>query len=146
MKIFNLIIAIIFTAIIVTGCQSTEQKQISSQENLDKANSDLDKTKEDSSIKAQKDSANTFFAAKKDWEKQVNENDKKIAELKADASRDKNKGTTDYWNTLNNIEQRNNDLTSSIRNYNYADSDWVQTKKRINNSMSDLVSNIKHVK
>ena len=144
-KIKTFIAVGILTASII-GCESPEQKQINAQENLDKAKSDLEKSKQDSSNIAQKDSSNVFFVAKKDWEKQINENDKKIAELKADAAKDKKKGNSDYLYKLSELERRNNDLTSTIRNYKYEDADWSECKRSINNDMSDLMVSIKNAK
>jgi hypothetical protein len=143
MKRINVIIAVVFMAASIVGCQSPQDKQINAQETLDKANSDLSKSNQDSAIKAQKDSAEIFFSARKDWEKQININQKMIAELKGNASMDKKKGTPDYMNKLVVLQQRNDDLTETIRSYNYNDSTWFQSRRDINNRMSDLISSIK---
>jgi|ERR1035437_2874337 hypothetical protein len=146
MKKVKLMLVVAFVATFFIACQSPEQKQIDAQENLDKAKSDVNKASQDSSNVAQKDSSNTFFGVKKEWEKQINNNDKNIAELKANAAKDKKIGTDDYLYKLSELDRRNNDLTTTIRNYKYSDNDWVQCKRSINNDMSDLIVSIKNAK
>lgn len=144
-KIESILVAA-FVATFFIACQSPEQKQIDAQENLDKAKSDVNKASQDSSNVAQKDSSNTFFGVKKEWEKQINNNDKNIAELKANAAKDKKIGTDDYLYKISELNRRNNDLTATIRNYKYSDNDWVECKRSINNDMSDLIVSIKNAK
>jgi hypothetical protein len=146
MKKLNLILLIVFVAISIIGCQSPEQKEINAQEKLDKAKSDADKASQDSAIKAQKDSSNEFFSLRKIWEKQINENYKKIAELKADAAKDKKKGTPERIKSLNDLDQKNSYFKDRIRNYKYDDSDWVQFKKDAIQEMNDIVNTIKSLK
>jgi|ERR1017187_7845865 hypothetical protein len=146
MRNIKVIIAAVFITACIVGCNSPQDKQINAQESLDKANSDVSKSSQDSAIKAQKDSSEVFFGVKKDWEKQINENEKMIAELKADAAKDKRKGTPDYLHKLDDLEHRNVQLTATIRAYKYNDGDWAQCKRNINNDMNDLTNAIKSVK
>jgi hypothetical protein len=146
MKIVKSMLVAAFIATFLIGCQSPEQKQIDAQENLDKAKSDVNKASQDSLNVAQKDSSNTYFGVKNEWEKQINNNDKNIAELKANAAKDKKVGTDDYLYKLSELDRRNNDLTTTIRNYKYSDNDWVSCKRSINNDMSDLIVSIKNAK
>jgi len=146
MKKFNLILSVVFAVASIIGCQSPEQKEINAQEKLDKAKSDADKASQDSAIKAQRDSSNIFFNLRKEWETQINENDKKIAELKADAAKDKKKGTPERFKSLNDLGIKNDDLKDKIRNYKYDDSDWVQFKKDVVTDMNNIVSSIKNFK
>jgi len=146
MKIVKSMLVAAFIATFLIGCQSPEQKQIDAQENLDKAKSDVNKASQDSLNVAQKDSSNTYFGVKNEWEKQINNNDKNIAELKANAAKDKKVGTDDYLYKLSELDRRNNDLTTTIRNYKYSDNDWVSCKRNINNDMSDLIVSIKNAK
>lgn len=146
MKKFNLILSVLFAVASIIGCQSPEQKEINAQEKLDKAKSDAEKASQDSAIKAGKDSSNVFFNLRETWEKQINENDKKIAELKADAAKNKAKGTPERIKSLNDLETKNNDLKDKIRNYKYDDSDWIQFKKDVVQEMGDVVNSIKNLK
>lgn len=143
MRKVNVIIAVVFMAASIVGCQSPQDKQIKAQEILDKATSDVSKASQDSAIKAQKDSSDVFFGVKKDWENQININQKMIAEIKGKASMNKKKGTPDFFNKLGMLQQRNDDLTETIRSYTYNDSTWLQSKRNINDRMGDLVSSIK---
>jgi len=144
MKNKILIIIALFVTAYMISCQSPQTKEINAQETLDKAKSDIEKATQDSAIKAQKDSAQVFFDMKKDWEKLINANDKTIAELKADAAKNKSKGSPKHLQRLSDLEQRNNELTSRIRNYNYSDSSWVQFKMNVKSDMKDLEKDIKN--
>ena len=146
MKKKSLILLALLVMVHAISCQSPQNKEIDAQEKLDKAKSDVEKARQDSSITAQTDSANVYLNFRKEWEKAINENDKTIAELKADAAKHKGKNSPNHLQRLSDLDQRNNELTSRIRNYSYSDSSWVQFKTNVISDMRDLEKDIKNSK
>ncbi|HET7819658.1 MAG TPA: hypothetical protein VFL70_10160 [Bacteroidia bacterium] len=85
------------------------------------------------------DSAEDFKKFKKEAEAQINENQKKIAQLKARKWNENNENKEKYDKKVLALEQKNNELRRKIETCdNTQTSMWTSFKREFNHDMSEL--------
>jgi len=125
---FTLAIAALFTGTQLTGCRSSAKKVEVAQENVDKANLELDQ--------AVKDSIQQF---KTYSEAKITRYEKGITEFKAKIAKEKIENRAKYEKTLANLEKRNSELKMKLADYKYEEqAKWEIFKADYNRDMDEL--------
>jgi outer membrane murein-binding lipoprotein Lpp len=125
---FTLAIAALFAGTQLTGCRSSAKKVEVAQENVDKANLELDQ--------AVKDSIQQFKTAS---EVKITRYEKGIAEFKLRIANEKKENRAKYENTLAKLEKRNGELKLKLADYKYEEqAKWEIFKADYNRDMDEL--------
>jgi outer membrane murein-binding lipoprotein Lpp len=125
---FTLAIAALFAGTQLTGCRSSAKKVEVAQENVDKANLELDQ--------AVKDSIQQF---KTTSEMKITRYEKGIAEFKSRIANEKKENRAKYENTLAKLEKRNSELKLKLADYKYEEqAKWEIFKADYNRDMDEL--------
>ena len=98
--------------------------------------------------KKQIDSANEYQSLKADWEKQMNENDKIIEQLKEDKNDKKVATDKEYNEKIAALKKENDEMRTKANNYKYESSDtkWQEFKDGFNKEMKKLGDGITNLK
>ena len=135
MKITTLMLAVMTTFIagtILTGCQTSDQKEQTAQDALDEA-------KADETAAAQKvASAEEWQTFKAESETKINDNEIRIAELKEKMKKSGKTMDELYAQRIDTLEQKNKDLRTRMANYEQNQSDWESFKREFNHDMDEL--------
>ena len=123
----------------ITNCTNSPKQKADkledAQENLINAENDLQE--------AVLDSTNEYDRYKFESETKLQENDLKIAELKAKMRADKIEIRTKYEKQLSELEQKNSKLKTNIADYKESDKNkWEKFKKDFNQEMDELGKSI----
>ena len=125
---FTLAIAALFAGTQLTSCRSSARKVEVAQENVDKANLELDQVI--------KDSIQQF---KKYSEIKITRYEKGIAEFKSRIANEKKENRALYEKKLAELEKRNNELKLKLADYKYEEkAKWEIFKANYNHDMDEL--------
>lgn len=117
---------------ILTGCQTSDQKEQTAQDALDEA-------KADETAAAQKvASAEEWQTFKAESETKINDNEIRIAELKEKMKKSGKTMDALYAQRIDTLEQKNKDLRTRMANYEQNQSDWESFKREFNHDMDEL--------
>lgn len=138
--IFILVVTSVFTAgTIFTGCQSPTQKQENSQLKVQEARKDLN------SAKKEANEAVKIVATAEEWKTfrsesdlKINENEKRIAELKTKMNKPGEILDPLYSKRINDLEQQNKDLRAKLYAYEKSQSNWETFKREFNSDMDAI--------
>ena len=123
----------------LTGCQSSAQKEESARKNLKEAKQDLKEAQKDADAEALKVAkAEEWVTFKKDAELQIRENDLRIAELRVKVGKPGSKLEVLYHKRIEALEQQNKDLQKRIDDYEKSQSDWESFKTEFNHDMNAI--------
>lgn len=124
---------------ILTGCQSTAQKEESARKNLKEAKQDLKDAQNDADAEALKVArAEEWVTFKKDSELTIRDNEVRIAELRVKVGQPGTKLDVLYHKRIEAMEQQNKDLQKRIDDYEKSQSDWESFKLEFNHDMDQL--------
>lgn len=138
--IFTLAIATFMLGIVLTSCQSSENKVENAQDNLQEAQKKLDNANQ-ALNQAVKDSIQQF---KQESQAIIVLNDKKIAEFKAKISKQKKENRDQYEKTLAELERKNAAMKQKLSNYKDEELNaWQSFKREVNYDMKELGDAIK---
>ncbi len=138
--IFTLAIATFMLGIVLTSCQSSENKVENAQDNLQDAQKKLDNANQ-ALNQAVKDSIQQF---KQESQAIIVLNDKKIAEFKAKISKQKKENRDQYEKTLAELERKNAAMKQKLSNYKDEELNaWQSFKREVNYDMKELGDAIK---
>ena len=126
----------------MTSCNNSPQKNAekleNAQENLDDATQNLQQ--------AVLDSTNEYSRYKSEAQAKLTANELKIAELKATLKTDKAEMRVKYDKQLLAIEKKNQDLKTSIANYQENDKNkWEKFKEAFNRDLDSLGTSITRI-
>ena len=138
--ILTFVVATAFlTGTILTGCQSSAQKEASARDNLQEAKQDLKNVQEDANAEAQKlANAEEWKTFKSDAEITIRNNEIRIADLKVKLNKPGTVLDPMYVKKIETLEQQNNDLKKRIEDYEKDQSDWETFKREFNHDMDEL--------
>jgi|WetSurMetagenome_2_1015567.scaffolds.fasta_scaffold841574_1 hypothetical protein len=136
----TLVVATAFlTGTILSGCQSSAQKEATARDNLQEAKQDLKDVKKDANAKAQKlASAEEWETFKSDAEIKIINNEIRIAELRDKLNKQGTMLDNMYEKKIETLEQQNKDLKKRIEDYEKSQSDWETFKREFNHDMDEL--------
>lgn len=130
-KLFLIALAIITSAAFFTSCTRTEKKE-TTMETAEKI--------EPSKTVYMKD----FDTFRKEWEAQIDENEKKIAELEVEMEKMKKEVKTEYKEKINTLKQKNEDLRSRIDTYKgETNEQWESFKREFKHDIDELGSSVR---
>jgi DNA repair ATPase RecN len=135
MKKLNLIIAGIgcMTGLLLTSCQSKEQKVENAREDVIDANADLRKAQME------------YREAQED---KLRENDRMLEDYRTRAAEQKAEMREDYNTRVNELERRNKEMRTRLDTYNDNDNDntkWESFKREFNHDMEELGNSFRDI-
>ena len=138
--ILTLIVATAFlTGTVITGCQSSVQKEASARDNLQEAKQDLKNVQKDANAEAQKlANAKEWETFKNDAELTIRNNEIRISELKVKLHQQGTILDPMYEKKIETLEQQNKDLKKRIEDYEKDQSDWETFKREFSHDMDEL--------
>lgn len=141
-----LTIALAFFAIgtIVTSCKSNTEKEIEAQENLDKAKAEVTEAHEDLREARKEATAEEWQEFKDSTNVKIDRNNQRIADLKLKIKKAGNDMDKTYQKSIDDMEQKNNELKVKMDNYkNDVNSDWNSFKREFNHDIDELGTSLK---
>lgn len=124
---------------VFTGCQSSAEKLENANQNVEKERQDLQEAKEDANAAAVKvANAEEWATFKTESEVKIKENQIRIDELKVKMSKPGKTFDAMYAKNIENLEQKNKDLSKRIGAYEANQSDWESFKREFNHDMDEL--------
>jgi outer membrane murein-binding lipoprotein Lpp len=124
---------------ILTGCQSSAQKEKAAQDKVQEAKQDLNAVQDDINTEARKvATAEEWKEFKIKTEEMISNNEKSIAELKAKIKRTGKTLDAMRENKIDKLEQLNRDLKARLEAYERDQSDWQSFKDEFNRDMDEL--------
>jgi hypothetical protein len=138
--ILTLVVATAFlTGMVLTGCQSSAQKEANARENVKDAKQDLNDVQRDANEDARKlanaEEWNTF---RTDAELTIRNNEIRIAELRVKLKKEGTMLDPLYEKKIETLEQQNRDLKKRMEDYEKSQSDWETFKREFNHDMDEL--------
>lgn len=134
--IFILAITMFMAGTIFTSCESSAKKVAEAQDNVIKANDDLNK--------ANQEYLEDIKSYRKIAEDNIEANSKNIAEFKARVAKDKKIAKADYIKKIEELEQKNTDLKMRIVDYkDEGKQSWEIFKSEFNNELDELAKALK---
>ena len=125
---FILAIAALFAGTQLTGCRSSAKKVEVAQDNVDKANLELDQAVKDSILQFRTTS-----------EVKITKYEKGIAEFKSRIANEKKENRAIYEQKLAELEKRNSELKMKLADYKYEEqAKWEIFKADYNRDMDEL--------
>jgi outer membrane murein-binding lipoprotein Lpp len=125
---FTLAIAALFAGTQLTGCRSSAKKVEVAQDNVDKANLELDQAVKDSILQFRTTS-----------EVKITKYEKGIAEFKSRIANEKKENRAIYEQKLAELEKRNSELKMKLADYKYEEqAKWEIFKADYNRDMDEL--------
>ncbi len=139
MKLSNLTFALIGMSIIMlTACGPTAQKVQESQENADKEKAAY--------AEKQKDSIADFESFKLAYEAQIDANEKTLAALRKELSKDKKKYDDVNEDIMDELEEKNAKMRKKIREFKReSKEDWQSFKEEFSYDMDEIGKAIKGI-
>jgi hypothetical protein len=132
---FTLAIATFLLGVVLSGCQSSENKVENAQDNVQDAQKNLENANQ-ALNQAIKDSIQQF---KKESQAIIILNDQKIAEFKAKISKQKKENREKYEKTLAELERKNAAMKQKLDNYKDEEINaWQSFKREVNYDMKEL--------
>lgn len=139
-KIFFSIAFLTFMAgLLFVGCKPETKEEKESQENVHEAEQNLQEAKD--SLAVAKKNANTkeWLAFKNDTDSIINQNEIRIAELKAKMKKTGKTIDAKYEKNIDLLEQKNSDIKIKIDTYkDNTSSDWQSFKREFNHDMDEI--------
>ncbi|NTV84969.1 MAG: hypothetical protein HGA23_11835 [Bacteroidales bacterium] len=139
-------VSVFLTGSVLTGCQSSAQKEASARDNLQEAKQDLKEVQKDANEEAKKlanaEEWNTF---KSDAEVTIRNNEIRIADLRVKMAKQGTMLDPMYEKKIEALEQQNRDLRKRIEDYEKSQSDWETFKREFNHDMDELGKALKDI-
>lgn len=145
--IFNLlIVTILMTGLVLSGCQSPQQKADSAQTQLEDAEQKLVDAKQNKTV------ADQNAVDEKEWEKfridtesKITANEIRIAELRQKKKNADPKLAAVYTERIDTLEQKNMGMRTWMYDYENSKTDWALFKREFNHDMDELGKALKDV-
>jgi hypothetical protein len=129
--ILALAISLFTMSVIVISCSSPSEKVENAQDNLVKANQDLDKANEEY--------LSDIENCKKEAAEKTAANEKSIAEFKARVENEKKEVKKEYYDKIAKLEEKNNDIKSRMADYKAEGKEkWEIFKTEFSRDMNEL--------
>lgn len=136
-RISTFVMTITFLAgAIFMGCESSDQKIESAQDQVQDAKQNLQTVQNDANLEAQRvANAEEWAAFKNESELIIKNNEVRIAELKRKIKGSRKTLDALYTRKVDTLEQRNRDMEAKIGNYEKNKNDWESFKREFNHDM-----------
>ena len=134
--LFSIAVAAFVAGPIVTGCQSSDQKEKEAQAKVDEAKRDLETAKKNQEEEVEK--AAEWESFRNEYTAKIRENEIRIDELKADMKKVGKKQDAAYDKKVADLEQKNKNLKTRMGTYEKSQSDWASFKREFTHDMDEL--------
>jgi uncharacterized protein (DUF3084 family) len=138
--IYPLAIALVLTAVIFTGCNTTPTTP-----EVEDARSKVDSAKLELKAAQKAATAEEWEAFKTESETKIRINELSIADFKDRMSASARKSDALYLEKIDKLEQQNKDMKARIDNYEKRRSDWASFKSEFNHDMDELGTALKDI-
>ncbi|MCB2196429.1 MAG: hypothetical protein KQH79_11265 [Bacteroidetes bacterium] len=133
-KIILVFVTVFISGTVFMNCQSSSEKVDQAKENVVEATNELNHAIRDSIVQFKKVS-----------EQKINDNEQKIAELKAKIATEKNEIKVISEKRLAELEQKNTDLQKKLSDFNEEQvENWDSFKEEFSGDMNDLGTALKN--
>jgi hypothetical protein len=140
--IFTLLLALT----VLIGCKPSNKDGIESQEKVQEAKENVQNAKDSLSVARKAATAEEWQAFKNDTDSIINENEIRIAELKAKMKKTGKSIDAKYQKNIEVLEQKNKDLKVKIDAYkNDANADWQSFRREFNHDMDEIGQALKNL-
>jgi chromosome segregation ATPase len=137
-SILKLIIPVIMTGTILTGCQTQAEKVENAKEKVQDEKIDLNQAKSELKM-VERDSINEYQQFKNESEVKITAYEKEIADLKVRIANEKKYDNAIMEKKLAVLEQKNKDMKKRLENYKDESKDkWSSFKNEFNHDMEEL--------
>jgi len=134
--------AVLMTATIFTGCESSNSDVENARDNLHEAKVNV----VEANIELNQSLRDSIQLFKTELEQKISSYDIAIAELKTKAANQKKDKISAYTKTLNELESKSNQLKTKLKEYKEEGLDqWTSFKKEFNHDASELGEAIKDI-
>lgn len=121
---------------ILTGCTSTASKVENAEENVKKEQEDVVKANENLKIEIEN--------YRKESVSKIDGNDQRIAEVRAQAEKDKSAMKAEVKTQISDLEKKNAELRTKLNDYQSdKQEDWDTFKKELNHDMDELGNSLR---
>ncbi|MFV5687925.1 hypothetical protein ACM55M_04805 [Flavobacterium sp. ZT3R25] len=137
--IYILALTTFIAGTLLIGCQTSTKKEAAAKDKVADAREDVQDAKEEL-MNARKEATTEEWKAFKDQTNAtINENEIRIADLKAKMKKTENSIDAMYAKKVNELEQKNKDIKAKVETYkNDRNSDWESFKREYNHDMNEL--------
>lgn len=136
--LFTFAIKICIVGTVLTGCQNTSKEE-AAQDNVENARENLDDAKGELTDARKAATQEEWEAFKASTNATINENEMKIADMKARMKKTGSSIDAQYDKKIEALEQKNDDIKIKLENYkNDSKSDWESFKEEYNRDMNEL--------
>ncbi|MFV5692129.1 hypothetical protein ACM55K_08910 [Flavobacterium sp. LT1R49] len=144
--IYILALTTFIAGTILIGCQTSTKKEEEAKDKVADAREDVQDAKEEL-MNARKEATTEEWKAFKDQTNAtINENEMRIADLKAKMKKTENSIDAMYAKKVNELEQKNKDIKAKVETYkNDRNSDWESFKREYNHDMNELGNALRDV-
>ncbi len=143
--LFTIAVAITFTTgTILTGCQSSAQKEDAAEQKVEDAKEDLKDVQQDANTEAQKvATAEEWKAFRSETEIKIQNNQKRIDDLRVQLNKPGKTLDPLYAKRIETLENENNELRMRMDNYEKSQTDWEKFKMEFNHDLDELGRSLK---
>lgn len=121
---------------ILTGCTSTASKVENAEENVKKEQEDVVKANENLKMEIEN--------YRKESVSKIDGNDQRIAEVRAQAEKDKSAMKAEVKTQISDLEKKNAELRTKLNDYQSdKQEDWDTFKKELNHDMDELGNSLR---
>lgn len=125
--------------LILTGCQSPEQKVDTAETNVENAKQNLEDAEKDKMTADQNAvDAEEWQKFRTDVEVKIKTNETRIAELREKKKTSGQKADVIYTQRIDTLEQRNIGMRTWMNDYENSNTDWALFKREFNHDMDEL--------
>jgi hypothetical protein len=122
-----------------TGCSSDSKKVENAELKVQDAKADVKEAKQDLAETQQAAPISDFQKFKNESNEEINENDRKIAQLRIDIKNEKAEASAKDAKKIDALEKKNHDLKVKLDAYNDdGKSDWKEFKKEFKHDMDGI--------
>jgi hypothetical protein len=137
-KIAYSVTALFTVALFLSSCQTPEQKLAAANENMAEAKTILVQAQEDST-NAYNDSVADYQASEKQWQAEIDSNEKDLVAYRAEVASENNEDRINHEKRVNDLEKTNNGLKASIRDFKEDGKEsWRKFKTGVNKDVKDF--------
>ena len=130
---------------VLVGCKDASKEEKEARENVQDAKENLDDAKVELSAARRAATEEEWKAFKDSTNQAISDNEKRIAEMKANLKKTGKTIDLEYQKKIAALEVKNNEIKTKLEMYkNDANSDWQSFKKEYNRDMDDLGESLKN--
>ncbi|MBK9636409.1 MAG: hypothetical protein IPO63_00770 [Bacteroidetes bacterium] len=134
-----MIVAMLMTGTIITGCQSPKKKEENADAKVQDAITELNEAEKEAAEIAKKTAETEEWKTfKVESQEKIRKNEERIAELKVKKQKSGKLLDPLYEKRIETLEQKNKELNAKLNTYEKEPSDWETFKREFNHDIDEL--------